>query len=73
MGMKLQTSAINDMAGHVDAMGAYSSGAYLRLVGSQQALMRKYDLRLDLKIGVRLREVGESSGEVCPSWRKEPL
>lgn len=45
MGMKLQTSVINDMDGHVDAMGAYSSGAYLRLIGSQQALIRKYDLR----------------------------
>lgn len=28
MGIKLQTSVINDMDGHVDAMGAYSSGAY---------------------------------------------
>lgn len=33
MDMKLQTSVINDMAGHVDAMGAYSSGAYLDLLG----------------------------------------
>lgn len=40
MGMKLYTSVINNMDGHVDVMETYSSGAYLRLFGSQQ-----YDLR----------------------------
>lgn len=68
MGMKLYTSVINDMDGHVDVVETYSSVAYLRLFGSQQ-----YDLRWDLIVGVRLREVGENSGKVCPGWRKEPL